>query len=50
MKTRAGVIMNGSSKKASPERSTIKCSKPPEKPRARTAERLEPQRAGWDDK
>src|ERR1035438_508096 len=42
--TRGEVIMNGSSKKASPGLSTTKCSKPPKKPPGRTPERLKPQR------
>ena len=40
---------NGSSKKALPERSTIKCSKPPEKTTAQTADWFKPQRSGCDD-
>jgi hypothetical protein len=36
--------------KASPERSTIKCSEPPGKLRARTGEKLKPQRPGCDEK
>src|ERR1039458_10858941 len=41
--TRGEVIMNGSSKKASPGLSTTKCSKPPKERPGRTPERLKPQ-------